>query len=190
MRDDPFVNPLCVGFCILWINGCILSLITASTIMLITGRNCYSSIVDGVVFASDAKRCTLSYFASVSSSETMDRWGWIHVSFKYQHYASTIRLNQSPDLRMQTCCYMYSLGIQCKRQNIPDHVFYSYSGLNPSLSYISLNAEGLHVATCLHAKIRTLIQTNSWKFVSDLWQVGGFLRVLRFPPPINLTTTI
>ena len=35
MGDDPFVNPLCVGFCILWINGCILSLITASTILLI-----------------------------------------------------------------------------------------------------------------------------------------------------------
>jgi hypothetical protein len=38
MGDDPFVNPLCVGFCKLWINGCILSLITASTILLITGR--------------------------------------------------------------------------------------------------------------------------------------------------------
>jgi len=28
------------------------------------------------------------------------------------------------------------------------------------------------------------------KFVSDLRQVSGFLRVLRFPPPIKLTTTI
>ena len=28
------------------------------------------------------------------------------------------------------------------------------------------------------------------QFVSDLWQVGGFLRVLRFPPPIKLTATI
>ena len=27
-------------------------------------------------------------------------------------------------------------------------------------------------------------------FVSDLWQVGGFLQVLRFPPPIKLTATI
>jgi hypothetical protein len=36
--DDPFVNPLCVGFCTLRINGCILSLITASTILIITGR--------------------------------------------------------------------------------------------------------------------------------------------------------
>jgi hypothetical protein len=28
------------------------------------------------------------------------------------------------------------------------------------------------------------------KFVSDLRQVGGFLRVLRFPPPIKLSATI
>jgi hypothetical protein len=28
------------------------------------------------------------------------------------------------------------------------------------------------------------------KFVSDLRQVGGFLKVLRFPPQIKLTTTI
>jgi hypothetical protein len=28
------------------------------------------------------------------------------------------------------------------------------------------------------------------KFVSDLRQVCGFLRVLRFPPPIKLTATI
>ena len=28
------------------------------------------------------------------------------------------------------------------------------------------------------------------KFVSDLQQMGGFLWVLRFPPPIKLTTTI
>ena len=28
------------------------------------------------------------------------------------------------------------------------------------------------------------------QFVSDFRQVGGFLRVLRFPPPIKLTVTI
>ena len=28
------------------------------------------------------------------------------------------------------------------------------------------------------------------KFVSDIRQVGGFLRVLQFPPPIKLTVTI
>ena len=34
------------------------------------------------------------------------------------------------------------------------------------------------------------IQHNVIKFVSDLQQVGGFLRVLQFPPPIKLTATI
>jgi hypothetical protein len=28
------------------------------------------------------------------------------------------------------------------------------------------------------------------KFVSVLWQVGGFLRILRFPSPIKLTAMI
>jgi hypothetical protein len=35
-----------------------------------------------------------------------------------------------------------------------------------------------------------LIQHYVIKFVSDLQQVGGFLRVLRFPPTIKLTSTI
>ena len=28
------------------------------------------------------------------------------------------------------------------------------------------------------------------KFINDLQEIGGFLRVLRFPPPIKLNTTI
>ena len=28
------------------------------------------------------------------------------------------------------------------------------------------------------------------KFVSDLWQVSGFFRILRFPPPIKQTAMI
>jgi len=34
------------------------------------------------------------------------------------------------------------------------------------------------------------VQHHTIKFVSDLRQVGGFLRVLRFPPKIKLTSTI
>jgi len=34
------------------------------------------------------------------------------------------------------------------------------------------------------------IQHYVIKLVSNLWQVGGFLRELRFPPPIKLTTMI
>ena len=40
-----------------------------------------------------------------------------------------------------------------------------------------------------HGKVY-LIQHYVIKFVSDLQQVGGFLQVLRFPPPIKLTATI
>jgi hypothetical protein len=35
-----------------------------------------------------------------------------------------------------------------------------------------------------------LIQHYVINFVSDLWMVCGFLRVLRFPLPIKLTATI
>jgi hypothetical protein len=28
------------------------------------------------------------------------------------------------------------------------------------------------------------------KYVSDLWQIGGFHQVLRIPPPMKLTATI
>ena len=34
------------------------------------------------------------------------------------------------------------------------------------------------------------IQHYVIRFDSDLWQVGDFFRVLRFPPPINLTAKI
>ena len=34
------------------------------------------------------------------------------------------------------------------------------------------------------------IQHYVIKFVSDLWQVGGFVQVLGFPQPIKLTTTV
>ena len=34
------------------------------------------------------------------------------------------------------------------------------------------------------------IQQYLIKFVNDLRQVGGFLRIHRFPPPIKLTATI
>jgi hypothetical protein len=39
-----------------------------------------------------------------------------------------------------------------------------------------------------HGKVYS-IQHYVIKFVSDLRQAGGFLRVLPFPPPIKLTTT-
>ena len=40
-----------------------------------------------------------------------------------------------------------------------------------------------------HGEVSSL-QYYVKQFVSDLLQVGGFIRVLRFPPPIKLTSTI
>jgi len=38
--------------------------------------------------------------------------------------------------------------------------------------------------------VMSLSMSVTWFYVSELWQVGGFLLVLRFPPLIKLTTTI
>ena len=35
-----------------------------------------------------------------------------------------------------------------------------------------------------------LIQHYVIQFANDLWQIGGVLQALRFPPPIKLTATI
>jgi hypothetical protein len=52
---------------------------------------------------------------------------------------------------------------------------------------------------CLGLQLPVSIETRSWRCVLDTtlcdkvcqWrQVGGFVRVRRFPPPIKLTTTI
>ena len=55
-----------------------------------------------------------------------------------------------------------------------------------SISAITIKGASLNSA---HGKVYS-IQCYVIKFVSDLWQVCGFLQVLRFPPPIKLTTTI
>ena len=41
----------------------------------------------------------------------------------------------------------------------------------------------------IHGEVYS-IQNCVIKFVSDLRQIGGFLQVLRFPPPIKLTAMI
>ena len=45
------------------------------------------------------------------------------------------------------------------------------------------------IANPAHGEVYS-IQHYVIKFVSDLWQVGGFLRILWFPPPIKLTAMI
>jgi hypothetical protein len=47
----------------------------------------------------------------------------------------------------------------------------------------------IHEFESLSGKVYS-IQHYVIKFVSEMQQVGGFLRVLLFPPPITLTATI
>ena len=42
----------------------------------------------------------------------------------------------------------------------------------------------------MSSNLAQAIQHYVINFASDLWQVRGFLRALRFPPPIKLTPTI
>jgi hypothetical protein len=42
---------------------------------------------------------------------------------------------------------------------------------------------------CAHDEVHS-IQHYVMQFVSNFRQVGGFLRVLRFPPPIKMTTRV
>jgi len=44
-----------------------------------------------------------------------------------------------------------------------------------------------HCCCEFESRLGRCVQHYVIKFVSDLQQVGGFLRVLRFPPPRNLT---
>jgi hypothetical protein len=61
--------------------------------------------------------------------------------------------------------------------------------------YLQLTVQSVPITTKVvssnpvHGEVYS-IQRYVTKFVSDLRQVGGFLRVLRFPPPIKLTASI
>jgi len=60
---------------------------------------------------------------------------------------------------------------------------------------VHLPTQSVHITTNVasshpdHGEVYS-IQHYVIKFVNDLWQVGGCLRVLMFPQPIKLTSTI
>ena len=60
-------------------------------------------------------------------------------------------------------------------------VFYNVQSVPIATEAVSLNPAHGEVYSIQHYVI---------KFVSDLRQVGDFLRVLRFPPPIKLTGSL
>ena len=73
-----------------------------------------------------------------------------------------------------------------------DYVFRIVTTFRPDIirkSILVFSDIGILTLNPVHGEVY-LIQDFVIKFVSDLWQVGGFLRVLRFPPPIKMTATI
>ena len=61
--------------------------------------------------------------------------------------------------------------------------------LDLQLSVQSVSITKVVSSNPAHGEVNS-IQQYVIKFVSDLRQIGGFLQVLRFPPPIKLTATI
>jgi len=55
---------------------------------------------------------------------------------------------------------------------------------------VQLSMQSVPIPTNIVSSNPTQARCTVIKFVSDLRQVCGFLRVLRFPPPIKLTATI
>ena len=81
-------------------------------------------------------------------------------------------------------------------------VFSKFPGVNANLKQgvvvvvivwkldLQLHVQSVHIATNVESSNPTqgelyLIQHYVIKFVTDLREVGGFLRVLQFPPPIH-----
>ena len=54
------------------------------------------------------------------------------------------------------------------------------------LSFANKDLDGINLGNILHHSIQHYVI----KCISDLRQIGGFLRVLRFPPPIKLIAMI
>ena len=60
----------------------------------------------------------------------------------------------------------------------------NFTNINKTHNHLSLQTIQRHMALKLHGEVYT-IQHYMIKCVSDLRQVTGFLRVLRFPQPYN-----
>jgi UDP-N-acetylglucosamine/UDP-N-acetylgalactosamine diphosphorylase len=88
--------------------------------------------------------------------------------------------------------YWDSLSDNEKQQLHSELLKLNYSEINKyfKAAQESLNAEAQKIDDILEP---CQVYSNQYyviKFVRDLWQVSGFLHVLRFPPPIKLTAMI
>jgi hypothetical protein len=93
-------------------------------------------------------------------------------------------------------CICFSRGLHSTSSPKPPTLFLLNKGLSWPWSYGSwiytylCNRCLSSLLLLFRIPLRQGVQHYVIKFVSDLWQVSVFLWVLRFPPPIRLTSTI
>ena len=139
------------------------------------------------------------------------RWGvkifystnnWAYSKGYYRHYKNVIPpLNTTIIMIIHNEKHMTSR-IQQSTSYSPisqhhQHMAFTFHYSNVILGFLH-NCDWNHIGTCrhdlylfdpVHGELYS-IQQSVIHCVSDLRQVGGFLRILRFPPSIRLTVTL
>jgi len=108
---------------------------------------------------------------------------------------TNIRIASKLNLRMNAILLEYhnKTAFNTINPTITNHIFFKISKskiiAHCTLLVLYDNITKVVSSNLVHGKVYS-IQHYVIKFVSDLQQVCGFFRVLRFPPPIKLTAMI
>ena len=89
---------------------------------------------------------------------------------------------------VNTCKLLWNLYIKVLRVKVIYHRYNDYNSI--SIIGFTTTYAISPITTEFKSRSGAGVQHYVIKFVSDLRQVGGFLRVHRFPPPIKLTAMI
>jgi hypothetical protein len=111
------------------------------------------------------------------------------------HYSGIWIVIRTTQQEYEVCSLLTIVTMKCKA-TIINIVFLHYNLCQDIMLVGSLSCS-FTLITCLtnfysyyYSWFTFKSNNNNLIFISELRQVGGFLRVLRFPPPIKLTTTI
>jgi hypothetical protein len=126
---------------------------------------------------------------------------WISGHFTPQWLTqSELALNNNHSLNQSNILYIYRLNKKVFKQMFTesDKIYDIYFKVFASRGHRGHDRMVQHLCNLCLSPVKLWIRTpfmawiqhNVIKFVSDIWQVVGFLRVLRLPPPIKLTATI
>jgi hypothetical protein len=124
-----------------------------------------------------------------------------HIMEAVMYNLTLTLLSWSTDLNLVPVFVIRSVTILPYNMGSPylAHILIVEGRCQPSICHLTLTSFQVSLTIKFTSSFLWLDQTNIFgplidhyviKFVSDLRQVDGFLRVLWFPPPIKLTSTI